>query len=74
MPDEPLWTANDVARFLAVSPSTVRCWQRAHRLPFFKIGGTVRFFPDEVRRWPTGRSRSTELSAGVGSDDAFGKW
>lgn len=51
MPDEPLWTANDVALFLGVSSSTVRCWQQARRIPFFKIGGTVRFPPDEVRRW-----------------------
>lgn len=51
MRDEPLWTADDVARFLSVSATTVRAWQQAHRLPFIKIGGTVRFVPEDIRRW-----------------------
>ena len=51
MPDEQLWTAIDVARFLSVSERTVRAWQLDHKLPFLKIGGTVRFVPREIRMW-----------------------
>jgi excisionase family DNA binding protein len=51
VPDEALWTASDVAEFLAISERTVRAWQLDHKLPFLKIGGTVRFVPSEVRDW-----------------------
>lgn len=51
MGDEPLWTAKTVAHFLSLSEKTVRAWQPAHLLPFLKVGGTVRFVPDEIRRW-----------------------
>ena len=50
MQDEPLWTADDVAQYLRVSTTTVRTWQHSRRLPFLKIGGTVRFIPSEIRR------------------------
>lgn len=29
----------------------VRAWQLDHKLPFLKIGGTVRFVPSEIRVW-----------------------
>ena len=51
MLDEPLWTAQEAARFLSVSTKTVRAWQYAHCMPFLKIGGTVRFVPADIRRW-----------------------
>ena len=51
MSDEPLWTVRATARFLAISETTLRAWQRAHRVPFLKIGGTIRFVPGEIRSW-----------------------
>lgn len=48
--DEPLWTVEDVALYLRVSEMTVRAWQQDRRLPFVKIGGTVRFVPAEIRQ------------------------
>lgn len=51
MSGERLWNVEEVATFLAVSPTTVRAWQQARRLPFVKIGGTIRFVPEEVREW-----------------------
>jgi excisionase family DNA binding protein len=51
MLDEPLWTVREVACFLGVSTKTVRAWQYAHRMPFLKIGGTIRFVPEQVQRW-----------------------
>lgn len=56
MLDEPLWTVQEVACFLAVSSKTVRAWQYAHRIPFLKIGGTVRFVPQQVQHWALGLS------------------
>lgn len=51
MQPEPLWTVADVARYLGVTERTVRTWQYSHRLPHLKIGGTVRFRPDQVYSW-----------------------
>ncbi len=48
---EPLWTTEGVAQFLSISERTVRAWQQGHRLPYLKIGGTIRFVPEEIRRW-----------------------
>ena len=51
MPPEPLWTVADVAGYLSVTDRTIRSWMVAHRLPYLKIGGAVRFRQDEVARW-----------------------
>lgn len=51
MEDEPLWTVRRTARYLAVSETTLRSWQQAHLLPFLKIGGSIRFVPEEIRHW-----------------------
>jgi excisionase family DNA binding protein len=48
---EPLWTVADVAAYLDVCERTVRVWQDRQRIPFVKIGGTVRFNRDEVIEW-----------------------
>lgn len=51
-----LWTVDDVARFLGVSPKTVRKWQLGGALPFVKLGGKlVRFQPEAIRAWITER-------------------
>lgn len=51
MQPEALWTVAQVADYLGVTTRTVRTWQLHLRLPHLKIGGTVRYHPDEVRRW-----------------------
>ncbi|MCU0271096.1 MAG: helix-turn-helix domain-containing protein [Acidimicrobiales bacterium] len=51
MPPERLWTIADVAGHLGVSERTVRTWQRKYGLPHLRIGGTIRFRPEEIRAW-----------------------
>ena len=51
MPPEKSWTVGDVAEYLGVTERTVRTWQFSRRLPHLKIGGTVRFRPDDVVAW-----------------------
>jgi len=63
MPDEPLWTVDDVAAFLRVAPKTIRHWQTTCRLPFLKVGGTVRFLPEEVRKWATNHDQDKPIQA-----------
>lgn len=56
MDDEPLWNVRRTAHYLAVSETTVRAWQQAHLIPFIKIGGTIRFVPEEIREWAADRA------------------
>lgn len=51
MPPDPLWTVTEVAEYLGVTARTVRTWQYSHRLPHLRIGGTIRFRPDDVVAW-----------------------
>jgi excisionase family DNA binding protein len=47
--DEPLWSVDDVSRFLNTKVSTVRAWVNYRRIRFVKIGALVRFFPGQIR-------------------------
>ncbi|MGH9117912.1 MAG: helix-turn-helix domain-containing protein [Acidimicrobiales bacterium] len=48
-----LWTIDDVAAFLRVPVTTVYDWRYRGNggPPAYKIGGTLRFDPDDVRQW-----------------------
>jgi hypothetical protein len=52
---EPLWTVEDVARFLGMSVRWVREQAGApegpDRIPLIRLGGRVRFEPAQVRAW-----------------------
>ncbi len=52
---EPLWTVEDVARFLGMSVRWVREQAAApegpDRIPLIRMGGRLRFEPEEVRAW-----------------------
>jgi excisionase family DNA binding protein len=48
--DEGLWTVDQAAEFLKLKPYTVRVWVR-RGMPAIKIGGRLRFIPDELKRW-----------------------
>ncbi len=47
---EDLWTTKEVGRFLHVSGKTV-FELRKKGLPFVKLGGAVRFVPNEIREY-----------------------
>lgn len=48
--DEGLWTVDQAAEFLKLKPYTVRVWVR-RGMPAIKIGGRIRFIPDELKKW-----------------------
>lgn len=52
---EPLWTVHEVAAYLKKSVSWVRQASAAGRIPTLRIGGSVRFDPDQIRAWATGK-------------------
>lgn len=43
-----LLTMQDVAKLLKVSASTVRRLQQGRRIPFIKVGGSIRFTKDDI--------------------------
>ena len=49
-PPEDLWTTKEVGKFLHVSAKTI-FELRKKGLPFVKLGGAVRFVPQEIRNY-----------------------
>ncbi len=47
--DRRFWTVKDVAGYLQASESWVRHAAAGGRLPYRKIGGLLRFLPEEIR-------------------------
>lgn len=48
---EPLWTVNDVARYLRLEPETVRNMAREGKLPAIKVGRVWRFKANVIKNW-----------------------
>ena len=40
----------ELAEYLGVAPQTVRIWVSQKRIPFLKIGASVRFSNDEIQQ------------------------
>lgn len=45
---QPLLTYQEAADILAVKPQTLRQWVSAKRIPYVKIGASVRFTTDQI--------------------------
>jgi len=45
---EPYVPLEEVARYFAVSPSTVRIWTRSNKVPHIRAGGVFRYKLSEV--------------------------
>jgi excisionase family DNA binding protein len=62
---EPLWTVADVASYLGVSERTVRVWQTHGRIPFVKIGGTVRFNREDLVAWAESLAEGSRSASSI---------
>lgn len=58
---EPLWKAQDVARYLGVNIRAVTRLRLLHELPALRISGSYRFRPSSVAAWAA--EREAEHSA-----------
>jgi excisionase family DNA binding protein len=49
---EPLWSITTTAEYLGVAKKTLYAW-RCHKVgpQSYRVGGLVRYRPDEVRTW-----------------------
>ena len=52
---ERLLTAREVAELLGFAPGTVVDWAEAGRIPYFKVGGRLRFRLSELEAWLEGQ-------------------
>lgn len=57
---EPLWTADEVARFLGLHPQTVYEKSRLGEIPSIKLGSRLRFRPAEIRAWVDAQAKPAE--------------
>jgi excisionase family DNA binding protein len=53
--DQRLWDARDVARYFGASRSWVYHQAESGMLPHVRIGGLLRFHPDEIRAFARGK-------------------
>lgn len=49
-----LFTPKEVAEYLAVSPKTIYKWSFQGRVPYLKLGKTLRFDLKEIDEWLKG--------------------
>jgi excisionase family DNA binding protein len=59
-----LWTAKDVAEFLAVTPGWVYAEVRANRIPHIRLGRYVRFNPESIEAWAAEREQGPVVTLG----------
>ncbi|MCP4129378.1 MAG: helix-turn-helix domain-containing protein [bacterium] len=45
------WDYQELSAFLKLSPNTLRKWVMQRKIPFYKIGGAVRFSPEKIHAW-----------------------
>ncbi|MCC6747985.1 MAG: helix-turn-helix domain-containing protein [Deltaproteobacteria bacterium] len=57
MTDEALWTANEVAGYLKVSRSWVYLHVESGDLPHRRLGGLLRFVPEQLRAYARGETQ-----------------
>lgn len=46
-----LWTVEDVASYLRVATQSVYRWTSENKIPYRKVGGALRFEPEDVKTW-----------------------
>lgn len=61
---EPLWTVEEVASYLRLSPTTVRAMARRGDLPGRKVGRVWRFVPQVVKNFICGQEPLQETTLG----------
>ncbi|MBK8131048.1 MAG: helix-turn-helix domain-containing protein [bacterium] len=54
---ESLWTVDDVAAYLRVAVQSVYRWASQNKIPCRKVGGSLRFEPEEVKDWTAAKPK-----------------
>jgi hypothetical protein len=60
---QELMTFEDVARLSKFKISALRKWVQLRKIPFVKINGAIRFNPEAIHLWATGRQGAEKTAA-----------
>lgn len=55
-PPPDLWDTPRVAQYLGMSKRYVEQLVRENRIPFIRLGRSVRYHPDELNKWALART------------------
>jgi excisionase family DNA binding protein len=55
---KPLWTLEEVCRFLSVKESYIYRLTSEDRIPYTKIGGQLRFNQEQIEKWLRQKARN----------------
>lgn len=66
--DQGLWDASDVASYLKASRSWVYHRAESGELPCVRIGGLLRFVPDEIRAFARGQNQAPDRAKTLQAD------
>lgn len=56
-PPSPLWDTRQLAEHLGMSPRYIQQLVKEGRIPFIRLGRSLRFRQDEIATWVDTRSR-----------------
>ena len=56
----PLWTVDEVAAYLRLTPDTVRAMVRRKKLPCIRIGRVIRFDSEAIRQWVVNQQKPVD--------------
>ena len=71
MSDSRLYTAQEVADFLAVSVSYVRHLSLRGEIAYIKVGRSVRYAASDIQRWVSGRRMPARSELRARAKDFF---
>lgn len=54
---ETLWTVPEVAKYLRLTPQTIRSMARQAKIPSIKMGRSYRFRVDDIQNWLKSQSK-----------------
>lgn len=63
---EGLWTKREAAKFLAISERSL--WQhtmKTRQIPYFRVGGAIRYCPNQLREWLHNQAKVTNWTTVV---------
>jgi len=66
-----LLTTQELAAWLNIKPSTLRKWVCHKKIPFLKIGGSVRFRKMDIEQWLNLSRSSSEKERTSGEIDRY---
>ena len=59
-----IYSVKEISKYLGISESTTRTLVREHKIPFFKLNGSIKFDLDVVNEWINNKTKE-EMSKNI---------